>query len=296
MRFHRRTPTLVAAGLLLISCLVLVLVTSCDLAPVGGCPPSFEGEAATPLSGSWDSQGSDTDFAKDLSAKWFCIWFPRWCQPELPEDPLGDLYYWGGPNFSVKRADVPAWAAFHNASLSAWRHAERNPEGLLRAMEEAAAACGVADQFSRQDREVCLNLFKRLLDGELSPQDMPTHADLMRTWQDRPTRGAFAHDKELPALLRDLENGIAAAEVRKWQDFADSKANSDLREYWSASCMAASVAWWFEFSQDVGEDCSWGVFADLTALQRTQNWQGVAVASLAGALVDVIQHFWPQDE
>ncbi len=296
MRFRRRTPTLVAAGLLLISCLVLLLVTSCDLSPVGGCPPSFEGEATAPLSGTWNPQDSDSDSAKDLSGMWFCIWFPRWCQPDFPEDPLGDLYYWGGPKFTVKRADVPAWAAFHNASLSAWRHAERNPEGLLRAMEETATACGVADHLSRRDREVCLSLFTRLLNGELTQQDMPTHADLMRTWQDRPAKGAFAHDKALPALLRSLEDGIAADEVLKWQAYADSKATGDLREYWTASCMAASVAWWFEFSHEVGEDCSWGVFADLSALVHTQSWEVVAVASLAGALVDVMEHFWPQEE
>jgi hypothetical protein len=214
----------------------------------------------------------------------------------MPDDPFGDIYYWGGPDFAAKREDVPHWAAFHNASLDAWREAERSPAGLLSAMNEAAASCGVENLLPRESQSVCLNLFERVLAGDLQPPDMPTHADIMSTWQKRPAKGPFAHDSRMEELLSKLEDGISAAEVQEWATYAESKKTQELREYWSASCMAASVEWWYEFSEDVGENCAYGVYADLAAIMRGGTWQMVAAASLVGALVDVMEHFWPQED
>jgi hypothetical protein len=293
MRTHHREHALVAAGLLLFSSIILLLATGCEQSPTGGCPPSFQEEGLVPLSGG-TSPGHLENKTRLEAERWFCVWFPHICDLR-PMDPFDPIYYWGGPDFNPKRADVAAWADFHNACLTAWRTAEPTAEGLLHAMEEAALACGLDPVQLKPRREILLEQFEMILGSELQVSHLPSLAEVRDMWRNRPADGPFAKDERLGFMLAGLDNGIDPVEAEEWKDYARSLATGDLREYWTVSNMAATVEWWREFEQETGQFSRAGLAADLAAMSQTQDWRVVAVASLAGALIDVIEHFWPQE-
>jgi len=293
MRTHHREHALVAAGLLLFSSLVLLLATGCERSPMGGCPPSFQAGEAIPLSGTGHVDGGGAD-ARLEAEHWFCVWFPRFCDLR-PRDPFDPLYYWGGPHFDPKPEEVPAWAEFHNACLSAWRKADRSPQGLLEAMEQAARGCGLDPGLLKPHREVLREQFNLILSGDLREEHLPTLSEVREVWRNRPADGPFAKDERLGILLAGLDNGLDPAEVEEWKAYATSLASGDLREYWTVSNMAATVAWWHGFQQETGEFSRAGLAADLAAMAQSSDWKVIAVASLAGAVIDVIEHFWPQE-
>lgn len=292
MRFHQREHTLVAAGLLLFGCLLLAFAAGCERnSPLGAATQEDDSTALTGAGIHEDSQDPALE-----SFRWLCLWFPRFCGDGPGEDGQTQIQYWGGKEFDASRAEIPAWAHFHNLALTRWRLAERTPDGLLASLDQSLRECGLADRLSREDRDVCRSLFQRLLDGELEAGQLTTHEDVMRLWRSRPAKGPFARDERLESLLQELGDGIKTEEVQDWRRFAESKSRGDLREYWAASCMAASVAWWYDFGEETGLDMSHGVSADLGAIIAGGTWEMVAAASLAGALIDVIEHFWPKDE
>lgn len=293
MRTHHREHALVAAGLLLFSSVFLFLATGCDTSPLGGCPPSFQDEEVIPLAETGPIDGGEAD-ARLEAGHWFCVWFPRFCDLR-PRDPFDPLYYWGGPRFDPKPEEVPAWAEFHNACLTAWRKADRSPQGLLEAMDQAARDCGLDPGHLMPHRLVLREQFNLILSGDLRAEHLPTLAEVREVWRHRPLDGPFAKDDQLGTLLEGLEDGIDPAEVEAWKTFAASYAQGDPREAWTAANMAATVAWWHAFQVETGEFSSAGVAADLAAMAHTTEWKAIAVASFAGAIIDVIEHFWPQE-
>lgn len=296
MRTRQRESESVLVGMLLLYCLVFFLAAGCDRNPLGGCPPGFDAVSAPPEVGPATvvTPGGISP-PQDLSRNLFCIVFPVFCRSFCPPDPLDPLYAWGGPKFSATSKQVPALARWHNDCLTAWRTTEHNAEAMLDVMVAAAEANELGDVLDADSRQLALEMFQLLLDGAVTHEMLPTHADIMAAWHSRPAKGAFAQDERLGRLLENLADGIEADEVVEWGSYAHSLESATVREYWVVSCMAASVAWWHDFSQEVGEDCSMGVFADLAAMQNSQDWHIVGIASLAGALVDVITHFWPQE-
>lgn len=293
MRTHHREHALVAAGLLLFSSVFLFLATGCEITPMGGCPPSFQEEEVTSLAGTGHVHG-DPGQARLEAERQFCVWFPPFCGLS-PFDPLDPLFYWGGPEFNPKRPQVEAWAEFHNACLTAWRSAERSPEGLLEAMEQSAVACRLDPALFKPRREVLLEQFHMILEGDVQPGHLPDLAHIQELWRNRPKDGPFNKDARLGHLLARLDDGLDDGEVQEWKSYARSLADGDLREYWTVSNMAATVAWWHDFEGETGEFSRAGLAADLAAMAQTQDWRIVAVASLAGALIDVMEHFWPQE-
>jgi|GEM_PF-2540888 len=288
----------VMAGMLTVAIALLLFATGCEQTPTS---PHLESAAissldllSTPtLQASTGGLRGEREF--NLRELW-CYFFPAFCYPRPPQEPWDPCTAWGGKDFHLEAKDVPTHARFHNACLSAWRRAERSPEGLLKAMKAEADALGLQVLQKPDEEEQTLLLFQGLLAGEVQRKMIPTAQTVRDAFKNRPQPGPFASDEPMLSLLESLEDGISKREVKDWQLFAQSLSQSDVREYWAASGMAASVEWWYNFSEEVGEDCSVGVFADLSALQQTQNPQIIAVASLAGLVVDFITHFWPQDE
>jgi len=290
-RVHERESIL--TGWLLLYAVIFFLTTGCDSNPVGGCPRSPEPGRIQQADTTPEGIGPDEPVDINL----FCIIFPLFCRTPEPQcwpDPFRPLTGASG------HPDLPtgdeAWrmSQWHNACLSAWRSAERTPEGLWAAMWEQAQRLDLTHFLDETAQTRSTRLFESLLNGELRQEDLPDAELILASWQRRPQE-LFAGDEQGERLLGDLADGISAAEVERWRAFAESYKRGGVREYWIASSMSASVSWWHDFSLEVGENCSVGVFADLAAIQQTQDWRLVGIASLAGAIVDVLKHFWPGD-
>jgi hypothetical protein len=296
MRSRHRECESVLVGMLLLYCMVFILIVGCGQGPLGGCPPGFAAgpeRGGAPLA-SLTPGGLAPDQGVDQNL--FCLLFPLFCRSWCPPDPLDPLYAWGGADFAPAPGQVPLLAQWHNDCLSAWRTAERSPAGLLAAMEASAARLGLPAVLDDARRQRCLALFQLLLEGDFDRDMLPTPQLVVEAWRNRPDKGPFAVDDGLGRLLERLQDGISAAEVADWRGYARSKAKAAPREYWAASCMAASVEWWQAFGEETGAVGSWGVFADLAAIRQTQDPYVIGIASLAGALYDVITHFWPDEE
>ena len=296
MRPRQRESESVLVGMLLLYCLVFLISAGCSGNPVGGCPPDFRADDATGGPGRLEWTSPDGTGKEDkLDFNPFCIAFPMFCGWSPSADPIPELYAWGGPDFRVTPGQVPMLARWHNHCLSAWRHSRHDAQALLRTMDSVAAADGLVSLMDARTRGTALELFQCLLDGQVSHDMLPDHAQVMAAWQARPAKGPFAQDRQMEMLLQRLGDGISRQEVEDWRLYAEGKRLAPVREYWAAAGMAASVAWWYDFSQEVGENCGFGVFADLAAMQNSSDWRLVAIASLAGALTDVLEHFWPQE-
>ncbi|MDP2359325.1 MAG: hypothetical protein Q8O14_01035 [bacterium] len=291
---HRVMPI----GMIFLCSLILFLSTGCQKDPLSSDARLSLAQDGSAQFGAnqADPIGFGSDEAVDRSL--FCVIFPifcrDWCRP-FPCRPLDPCLAWGGPDFDLRRSQVPAFAQWHNACMTAWRTAPLNPREMVDAMEREAEGLGLTGLLDKRSRVQAEILFSELIDGSFDSDLLPKHEDVLADWHERPRPGPFADDLVLEQLLMDLGNGISPREVADWQNYAASKEDAELREYWAATCMAATVAWWHDFALETGENCAWGVYADLTALQRTYNWRIIAIASAAGALKDMFDFFRPSD-
>lgn len=298
---RQRERQSVMTGMLFTYLILLFFATGCSHNPASsGEDAALSGisavdlQAGLPEAGDTGLKGAmrqDGEKCFDFRKIW-CLIFPCFCLPEPNFDPY---YAWGGPNFNPKPDEVPAMAAFHNACLSSWRKSDRNAEGLMRTFEEEAAKLGLSHHLDEKTRKDALQLFTTLLKGDVTHDMIPGPDTVRKLFIQRPLPGPFANDEPMLGMLEALEDGISDKEVIDWQSFAHSLRFADPKEYWAASTMAASVEWWHDFSEEVGEDCAAGVMADLAAIFQTADWRLVALASLSGALVDVLEHFWPSE-
>ncbi len=292
---RQRERQSVMAGMLLTYLVLLFFAAGCSQNPSSSPaeldPPDkvlMLGDAAVLPEG----QPLGTNACIDFKLLW-CLIFPPFCWEEPFPQPE---YAWGGHDFTPDPEEVPAMAAFHNACLSAWRFSERSADGLMRTFEAEAVQAGLDHHLDDKSRKEASQIFTSLMKGEVSPDMVPGPNTVRKLFVYRPLPGPFPQPEPMFSMLEALEDGISQQEVKDWQSFAQSLRQADPKEYWAASMMAASVTWWHDFSEDVGEDCSWGVFADLAAVQVCPDPNVVAIASLAGALVDFYEHFWPSEK
>lgn len=293
MKAHQREGHTIMASMLMVYVAILLFAMGCEQAPTA----SFSEN--TPLTETKEVIDSRQDRQIDItSADYFdpsaiwCFIFPLFCAPWDPFDPL---LAWGGPNFDIKSVDVPAHARFHNACLTAWRSADFTPEGMLKIMDEEAAALGLDIMDKGETRQQARDLLEAMLNGKVSKEMIPTMEVVIHNFKQRPVPGPFPKDEPMLSLLQGLEDGISKKEAIDWQNFAQSLAGGEPREYWAASTMAASVQWWHDLSEEVGQDCSAGVAADLAAIQLTQNPHIVGIASVAGVIFDLLEFFRRRD-